>query len=246
MVGGVGADVELDKVAFRSVGRSSIVWLRYMVAARRGSSLVWLERLPYRITEAGQGGGGPISVEEMRSALLLDSDEPVLALGSVCHTDGAKAYKTLKSPLHDGRLVEGDLRLSHTCVKHKPPHPEFSKRMRVDVWVGDRFQEQVRAGGTQKVDGFFAAFRKVVGRRPFNTVGSDDSKADRMEEVMRFHVRLFQFKHWFGGQDMFAVFGHLRKSQRDTGSVRWSDMSAFKPPFVPPVQREEQVVRTLD
>ena len=111
--------MELDEVAFRSVGRSSIVWLRYMVAARRGSSLVWLERLPYKITEAGQGGGGPISVEEMPSALLLDSDEPVRAVGSVYHTDGAKAYKTLKSPLHDGRLVEGDLRLSHTCVKHK-------------------------------------------------------------------------------------------------------------------------------
>ena len=144
-------------------------------------------------------------------------------------------YKTLRSPLHDGRLVEGDLVF--------PTHPEFSKRMRVDV--GDRFQEQVKVGGTQKVDGFFAAFRKVAGRRPFNTVGSDDSKGDRMEEVMRFHV-LFQFKHWFGGQDMFAVVGHLRKSQRDTGSVRWSNISAFKPPFVPPVQREEQVVRTLD
>ena len=24
---------------------------------------------------------------------FLDSDEPVLALGSVCHTDGAKAYR---------------------------------------------------------------------------------------------------------------------------------------------------------
>ena len=60
VVGGVGADVALDEVAFRSVGRSSIVWLRYMVASRRGSSLVWLERLPYKITEAGQGGGGPI------------------------------------------------------------------------------------------------------------------------------------------------------------------------------------------
>ena len=95
-------------------------------------------------------------------------------VGSVCHTDAAKAYKHLSSPLHDGSLTKGDLCLSHTCVKHKPPHPEFSKRMKVRVWVGDRFEEQVRVGGTQKVDGFFAAFRQVVGRRPFNTVGSFD------------------------------------------------------------------------
>ena len=39
--------------------------------------------LPCRISTASQGGGGPISVDEMRTALLLDSDEPVLAFG-VC------------------------------------------------------------------------------------------------------------------------------------------------------------------
>ena len=55
-----------------------------------------------------------------------------------------------------------------------------------------------------------------------------------MEQIMRFHVRLFQLKHWFGGQDMFSVCGQLRKSQRDTGGVTWKDMSAFKKPFVSP------------
>ena len=45
VIGGVGADVELDEVVFRSVGRpGGIIWLRYLAVARRGSSLVWLER----------------------------------------------------------------------------------------------------------------------------------------------------------------------------------------------------------
>ncbi|OLQ07830.1 hypothetical protein AK812_SmicGene8730 [Symbiodinium microadriaticum] len=52
VIGGLGADVELD--------------------------------------EAGQRGGGPISVHEMRSALLLDS-----------------AYKRLSSPLRNGSVTEG-------------------------------------------------------------------------------------------------------------------------------------------
>ncbi|CAE7865892.1 unnamed protein product, partial [Symbiodinium necroappetens] len=66
-VGGLGQDVELDEISFRSVGRAhGIVWLRYLAVVRRGSALVWIEPLPYRISSAGQGGGGPISLQEMR------------------------------------------------------------------------------------------------------------------------------------------------------------------------------------
>ena len=43
-VGACGADFELDEVA---------VWLRYIGVARRGSSKAWLQRLPYRVTQAG-------------------------------------------------------------------------------------------------------------------------------------------------------------------------------------------------
>ena len=32
---------------------------------------MWIHRLPYRITQTGQGGGGPLSVDKMRKALLL-------------------------------------------------------------------------------------------------------------------------------------------------------------------------------
>ena len=33
-------------------------------------------------------------------------------------------------------------------------HPEFSKNIRVQVWVGDHYEEQWRVGGIQKIDGF--------------------------------------------------------------------------------------------
>ena len=117
VVEGCSADVKLDEISFWSTGRAhGIVWLRYLAVARRGSSLVWLQRLDYRITRKEQGGG-PISVDEMWSALLLDSDQPVLVEGSVCHTDGAKAYCWLSSPLNDGSLVNAaGLKLSHTSV----------------------------------------------------------------------------------------------------------------------------------
>ena len=101
----------------------------------------------------------------------------------------------MSSPLHDASLTEGDLCLSHTCVKHKPPHPEFSKRMKGRVWVRDRFEEQVRVGGTQNIDGFLTAFRRRVGRRPFNTVGNSDEKGPRMEDVMRLQVRFSSLKN---------------------------------------------------
>ena len=224
-------DVELDEVAFRSVGRpGGIIWLRYLAAARRGSGKIWPSRLPYRITQACQGGGGPISIDEMNQALLLFSDEPVLGEGSVCHTDGAKAHKTLASPSYDGSLEKYSLKLSHTCVRHKPPYPEFSKEMSVLVWSGSEFVEEIRIGGTQKLDGFFASFRRLVGRKPLNSVGRDDSQGPRMEQLMHFAVRSLKF--WFSGSDMFVLHGKLRKLARtDPSAVNWEALSDFKLAF---------------
>ena len=183
--------------------------------------------VPYHPSRTGRGG--PLSVAEMVDSLLLDSDEPVLAQGCVCHTDGAKAYRSLASPLHDGTLAQhASLKLAHTCVKHKPPHPEFTKRIKVDVWNGECFEEQVRLGGTQKLDGFFASFRRVVGKKPLNTVGSCDSQGPRMEQLMHFAVRAFQLKFWFAGCDMFSLYGKLREVARTGDAVVWTCLSAFK------------------
>ena len=54
---------------------------------------------------------------EMTETLLLDSDEPVLAKGSVCHTNGAKAYRSLASPLNNGTLSN----FPHLCQAQATP-----------------------------------------------------------------------------------------------------------------------------
>ena len=45
-------------------------------------------------------------MQEMWSALLPDADEPALAKGMVCHTDGARAYWIFASPLCDGSKMQ--------------------------------------------------------------------------------------------------------------------------------------------
>ena len=172
-IGGLGEDVELDEIAFRSktVG-DNVVWIRFLAIASRGSSFVFLTRLPYRVTQGGQGGGGPISVEELREALTTSSGTCRLKEGTVCHTDSARTYKRLGSS--SGSLLDGSYvhdfsasKLAHTCVRHKPPSPEFSKRLEVEVWSGSTWVLESRVGGTQKLDGFFATFRRLVGASAF-------------------------------------------------------------------------------
>ena len=51
VLGRIGKDIKLDKISFRSVGRrfgkfGSV----FLAVVRRRSSLVWIHRLPYRIT----------------------------------------------------------------------------------------------------------------------------------------------------------------------------------------------------
>ena len=231
-IGGQGLDVELDEISFRSVARANgVVWVRFLAIVRRGSSLVWIHR-PYRVSESGQGGGGPISQYELDEAIMPWSDEPRLSLGSVCHTDGAKVYRNLASPLYNGSLMQYEwMYLGHTCVKHKPPNPEFTKKISTRVWDGHTFNNEIRWGGTQKLDGFFAGFRRVVGKRPFNTAGpSDDSRALSLEQFLLNKVRLYQFKYWFGGHDLWAVFGCLAKAARtDPDGFTWSSFNMYKP-----------------
>ena len=107
-IGGLGQDVELDEISFRSTtGGNRVVWIRYLASVRRGSIKVWISQLPYRITEGGQGGGGPIGLEELKAATLPEDNPPRLAEGSICHTDGARTYKQLGSM--DSPLLESDV-----------------------------------------------------------------------------------------------------------------------------------------
>ena len=171
-------------------------------------SKIWLTQLPHRITEGGHGGGSPISLEELKSAILLEDGDSRICQRSVCHIDGTRTYKQLgdvDSPLLDREVFDvefSDLHLAHTAVKHKPPRPEFAKTFQVKVWTGSAWVQEERQGGTQKLDGFFASFQREVGRRPFNTAGPSLQTAANMEQHLHERVCCFQFADWLSGSDL--------------------------------------------
>ena len=77
---------QLGSTRFASgLWRQGVVWVRFLAAVRRGSSLVWIHKLPFRVTESGKGGGGPIFQTELGDAMLVwsDEDEPNLFEGPV-------------------------------------------------------------------------------------------------------------------------------------------------------------------
>ena len=50
-----------------------------------------------------------------------------------------------------------------------------------------------------------------------------------MEVLMHQQVRLYQFKYWFGGKNLLAVFGKLRQVEREApGSLCWASLANYK------------------
>ena len=120
-----------------------------------------------------------MSIQELKDTIVNSAGASRIAVGSVCHTDSAKAYKKLDSEeplpcLYNGALGGpsfAHLKLAHSNVRHKPPHPEFTRKFKLKIFDGRQWVEEIRVGGTQKLDGFFATFRREVGKRPINTTG---------------------------------------------------------------------------
>ena len=76
-LGGLGEDVDMDEISFRSVVMGDKVhWIRYLAAAERGPSFVHLYKLSTRVTASGHGGGGPLSLEELGPALRVGTKKP--------------------------------------------------------------------------------------------------------------------------------------------------------------------------
>ena len=71
-VGGVGVDVEADEERHRHEdGRLGVLWLRYICFAERGSRRLLVRYLGERfVANAGQGGGGGLSDEELFHAVF--------------------------------------------------------------------------------------------------------------------------------------------------------------------------------
>lgn len=256
VIGALGADVELDEISFRSKALDDkILWNRYAAAVKRGSAKVFIEKLPNRLTAAGQGGGGPLSIDELKKLVVTSKGSSRLAQGSVCHTDSAKAYKKLASDeplpaLYSGALAGpsfSELKLAHSNVKHKPPHPEFARTFRMKVWTGRAWTEEVRVGGTQKLDGFFASFRREVGKRSFNTTGPTPETAQTFEQQLHERMRVFQFLFWFSHADCFQVFAALRQAERAAvGSASWETLKSFLGDGKAPTAENLQLVEGQD
>ena len=238
---------------------TKVLWLRYIAIVRRGSAKVFIHKLPDKLTASGQGGGGPLSIQELKDTIVNSAGASRIAVGSVCHTDSAKAYKKLDSEeplpcLYNGALGGpsfAHLKLAHSNVRHKPPHPEFTRKFKLKIFDGRQWVEEIRVGGTQKLDGFFATFRREVGKRPINTTGPSPATAEAMETQLHERVRTFQFLHWFSFTDAFQVFAEMRKLERaSVGSVTWASLASFgkgkaKPSTAPETKSAEEVPAVL-
>ena len=47
-----------------------VLWLRYIAIVRRGSAKIFLHKLPDKLTASGQGGGGPLSLQELKDTMV--------------------------------------------------------------------------------------------------------------------------------------------------------------------------------
>ena len=125
-LGGLGCDVEVDEISFRSktVGER-VVWIRYLAIARRGSSKNLANSIAtYRITEAGKaavtisfGGQGSVFATQMGANL--------------------QTARRRNSPSLDREVFDvefSDLHLAHTAVKHSHRGQSF-ETLQVKEWL---------------------------------------------------------------------------------------------------------------
>ena len=134
----------------------------------------------------------------------------------------------MDSPLLDREVFDvefSDLHLAHTAVKHKPPRPEFAKTFQVKVCGLALLGFRKRDKWDTEVRWLLASFRREVGRRPFNTAGSDWTAAN-MEQHLHERVSCFQFAHWLSGSDLLQVFGALRSAGL-SGGASWATLALF-------------------
>ena len=172
---------------------------------------------------SGRGGGGALSIEELVNHFRPGAPVPLIAPGSVVHTDAAKAYRRI-GPLYwpeRGALQDREqfaaafqgLGYLHTVVRHKKVVGEPIHYTR-NMWIAfpDGSSER-RVAGTQKVDGYWASLRREVGRTSLNSGRDPDSET---RSSLHQRVRVHQWRHWHVGEDMFALFCQIVRSRRES------------------------------
>ena len=94
---------------------------------------------------------------------------------------------------------------THTTVLHKKkPGREVRYVEQKTITLPDGERRTVLAG-TQKIDGFWAYFRRLVGRRSVNTGDNSSHKRAYFHSL----VRVAQFHQWFLHEDRFALLGQM-------------------------------------
>ena len=228
-VGGPGLEVEADEVAFRCKaetdldGELKLWWLRYFGMARRGSSKMFLAKLPDRpVKGQGQGGGGALSKEELKDVLQAESMSPRLLPESILHTDSAKAYKQV------GPLAWPQAGILHAAFETQEPflahgwcHTVVTHKKKVGQkiqFVAER-TVKMRNGttkrvlaGTEKVDGYWASLRRSVGKTSVNTGKrtGDQKRRTWLHKLVRVH----QWRWWHLGEDLFNKLGQVHSQRR--------------------------------
>ena len=139
-------DVELDEVAFRSVaGRHYLasIW-------RRGSSKIWLAKLPYRITQTGQEGGGLISIDEMTVFFTLTNQFLEKARSATLTAPRPTRPWQALCTMDPCRIFRSSCRIHAWHTNHQLQSSQ--KEMSVPVWNGNDFREEIRMGGRNLTD----------------------------------------------------------------------------------------------
>ena len=228
-VGGDRQHCEADEVAFRCRAadqpgdEGKIEWLRYIGVLRRGSSQIFLQQLPPRITGgAGQGGGGALSLAELDAVFKVESDDPLLVRGSLLHTDSAKAYRHIgplhwpaPSPLKDRASFDERYKrfgYTHATVCHKRKKNQkvaYAKEVTMKLPDGTLISA---LAGTQTIDGFWQSLRLNTSRRGVKTGSVGSAARIRLHKL----VREYQWHYWYLEQERFPLFCKLVKEQRDT------------------------------
>ena len=105
-----------------------------------------------------------------------------------------------------------ELKYTHTNVTHKkkPGQPvKYVEQFTVEL--PDGTSKEV-LGGTEKVDGFWATLRRLIGRKGVNT-GARDKTAKR--DWFHKNVRVAQWLYWFADDDRFKRFASYVQQSRE-------------------------------
>ena len=119
------------------------------------------------------------------------------------------------------------MKLGRTCVKHKPPNPEFTKVLSTCL-DGCSLRRTVPLGRHPKTRRVFRRLPEGC-ERLMNTAGSTVETASRMEVFMHQQVRPLPIQTLVRREELASCFGKLRQVEREApGSLCWASFANYQ------------------